>query len=367
MRILLVGDGERGYGGWRTYATNLRQEFLQRGHTVESCTPPRLPPPLRCMGNPFLLPSTACLLRRAAEEQGSDIIHIVAEPYLLLVPFLPRMLQQRTVLTVHGSYGVRLLRGWWRQRCARLALRRIAHCITVSNYTKRRMGEELHAIRDDSLMEDLRQRTTVIPNGITIPPWQPQHSHRATKQILLVGGIKPRKGICEALAACAAYRALGAGSFHFTIVGTIPRDDAYVAAVSTRIAALHLESTVTLAGTIHEDDLAQLYRNADLFLMPAKTTADTFEGYGIAYLEANAYGIPCIGPVDSGAAEAVAEGRSGYRVNPTDANAIAERMHWILDEYRIDPHTCRQWAEEHTVGQMGESIEKIYTHATHTR
>lgn len=367
MRILLVSDGERGYGGWRTYAVHLRQELVRRGHTVGSCTPPRLPPPLRCMGNPFLLPSATRLLRRAAEEQGSDIIHIIAEPYLLLVPFLPRTLQQRIVLTVHGSYGVRLLRGWWRRRCALLALRRLAHCITVSEYTKRRLGQEFRSLHDDNLTEYIQKRTTTILNGISIPPWQPRHNHHTTKQILLVGGVKPRKGICEALAACAAYRAGGGSPFHFTIVGTIPKDDVYVATVRIRIAELHMGNIVTLAGTVSEDNLTELYNNADLLLMPAKTTADTFEGYGIAYLEANAYGVPCIGPIDSGAAEAVAEGRSGYRVDPADADVVAERMRWILDEHRIDPHGCRQWAEEHTVERMGGDMEKIYARVAHAR
>jgi phosphatidyl-myo-inositol dimannoside synthase len=106
--------------------------------------------------------------------------------------------------------------------------------------------------------------------------------------------------------------------------------------------------------------LERFYGEADLFLMPAKTTLTTFEGFGIVFLEANARGVPCIGPQRSGAAEAIAEGRSGFRVDPRDPLQIAERMHRILDEHAIDPSHCVAWAREHSLEAQLQAVENVY-------
>jgi glycosyltransferase involved in cell wall biosynthesis len=59
--------------------------------------------------------------------------------------------------------------------------------------------------------------------------------------------------------------------------------------------------------------------------------------------------------------EAIVEGKTGFRVDPSDAEQIAERMHWILDEGRIDVRECREWAVEHDIDEKVLEIEKVYT------
>jgi phosphatidylinositol alpha-1,6-mannosyltransferase len=94
--------------------------------------------------------------------------------------------------------------------------------------------------------------------------------------------------------------------------------------------------------------------------MPAKTTSDTFEGFGIVYIEAAGYGIPCIGTNDSGAAEAIEEGVSGYKCDPTNGDDIVAAMENILMEHTINRSACRQWAEKHTATTMVSAIESLY-------
>jgi hypothetical protein len=57
----------------------------------------------------------------------------------------------------------------------------------------------------------------------------------------------------------------------------------------------------------------------------------------------------------------IVEGKTGFRVDPSDAEQIAERMHWILDEGRIDVRECREWAVEHDIDEKVLEIEKVYT------
>jgi phosphatidylinositol alpha-1,6-mannosyltransferase len=66
---------------------------------------------------------------------------------------------------------------------------------------------------------------------------------------------------------------------------------------------------VRFLGAVKGEDLPDLYRAADFFVMPS-----TGEGFGIAYLEAMACGTPAIGIADGGAPDALGDGSLGQLV-----------------------------------------------------
>jgi phosphatidyl-myo-inositol dimannoside synthase len=87
---------------------------------------------------------------------------------------------------------------------------------------------------------------------------------------------------------------------------------------------------VSFTGEISDSELADLYRRSELFVLPARTVIDAHnpkgEGFGIAFLEAMAFGKPVIGP-DSGApAELIRHGQEGLLVDPGDPRALANAV-----------------------------------------
>jgi len=74
---------------------------------------------------------------------------------------------------------------------------------------------------------------------------------------------------------------------------------------------------VVFAGFVPTADLPDLYRAADLYVMPSQ------EGFGIAYLEAMATGIPVISGDDDGSADPLQDGRLGWRVPHRDPESVA--------------------------------------------
>jgi len=328
-------------------------------HTEESGAPGVLPAPIKMMTNPFVRLRCSNTLERVVKATQPDVIHITVEPYALAIPHVPRTIAERTVLTVHGSYGVRPLLELSSRWAARRMYRSIARYIAVSNYTKDHVLSLLTTY-DAQAAQQWNQRAHVIHNGIALPPWTPRKANDAVKDILLIGQVKPRKGVLEAIDACAQYQRTHGDPLRLTIVGSYQEKSSYVTAVRNRIRETNLTGNVELIGYVNEEHLEALYERTDLYLMPAITTPDTFEGFGLVYLEANARGIPCIGPNDSGAKEAIAEGVSGYRIDPSDPKAIAERMHWILDDKRIKPEDCRAWAEEHNAEKCRIAVEQVY-------
>jgi glycosyltransferase involved in cell wall biosynthesis len=77
---------------------------------------------------------------------------------------------------------------------------------------------------------------------------------------------------------------------------------------------------VCLAGAVNEHELAALYGDADVFVL-----ASRFEGYGMAYAEAIAHGLPVIG-TRTGAVPDTVPADVGILVPPDDAAALAAAL-----------------------------------------
>ena len=89
---------------------------------------------------------------------------------------------------------------------------------------------------------------------------------------------------------------------------------------------LGVERSVTFAGFVSDDELADHYRLADVFAMPS-----TGEGFGIVFLEAMGCGTPVVAGNRDGSVDALDQGRLGCLVDPNDVCAIAGGIRALLD------------------------------------
>jgi len=115
------------------------------------------------------------------------------------------------------------------------------------------------------------------------------------------------------------------GDVHYLIAGDgddRPRLEALV-------AELGVERHVTFAGFVPDEEIEDLYKLADVFVMPS-----TGEGFGIVYLEAMACGCPVIAGNKDGSADALADGELGRLVDPDDPDELFEAIAATLAEGR---------------------------------
>ncbi|MBD3317879.1 MAG: glycosyltransferase [Chitinivibrionales bacterium] len=94
-------------------------------------------------------------------------------------------------------------------------------------------------------------------------------------------------------------------------------------------------SNVHLLGRLQRAELPLLYSGSDLFVFPS--TTDTF---GMVVLEAQACGLPAIVTDKGGPQEIVADGETGYVVDPDDMDSWVARATTILD-------TAHHYPERH--------------------
>src|SRR3974390_3339758 len=121
----------------------------------------------------------------------------------------------------------------------------------------------------------------------------------------------PRKGYDVLIAALAALSEL---PWTLSIAGDRTRNPSCAAQLENDIARFGLANRVALRGAVSDADLAELYQGADLFVLPSR-----FEGYGMAFAEAIAHGLPVIGTTAGAIPDPVPHGPGS--VVPPDARA----------------------------------------------
>ena len=159
------------------------------------------------------------------------------------------------------------------------------------------------------------RRVTVVPEGVDgyrfhnhgRQPWTPKRPFR----FLTVGKYEHRKSIDETLEAFAQVHAnrpdleLVIKSNYFT------NRDQKLQALQRKISSLGLNNVTLLWGDMNADELADLYRGCDTFILPSKA-----EGWGLPLIEAVASGMPVITTMYSGHTEFLNHARSS--VLPVD-------------------------------------------------
>lgn len=113
--------------------------------------------------------------------------------------------------------------------------------------------------------------------------------------------------------------------FHAVIVG----HGNAVEGLNELVETMRLSDDVTFTGLVSDDDLVQLHRLGDMYVMPSPTELQC-----LAMLEAMASGKPVVA-VDAGAlGELCLNGQNGYLVRVDDIEAMAHALMELLDHAR---------------------------------
>jgi glycosyltransferase involved in cell wall biosynthesis len=142
-------------------------------------------------------------------------------------------------------------------------------------------------------------------------------------RLLSVGAVVPRKGFDILIAALAT---LGDLPWKLTIAGDRTRDHDCAARLDADIARHGLGERIEVLGAVSPQRLAALYAEADMFVLSSR-----FEGYGMAYAEALAHGLPVIGS-NAGAIPDTVPPEAGLLVDAGDIPALAQALRHVVGD-----------------------------------
>src|SRR5260370_16955685 len=134
-----------------------------------------------------------------------------------------------------------------------------------------------------------RDRIAIVPPGTAKPNKHLRPRRGPVRALLCVAHLGPRKGHRVLVEALARLRAL---DWNLLCIGSLDRDPPTVRSVRQMISAAGLGRRIILVGERPAQAVARAYRAADAFVLPS-----FHEGYGMAYAEAMAHGLPVIGTV----------------------------------------------------------------------
>lgn len=145
-------------------------------------------------------------------------------------------------------------------------------------------------------------------------------------RLLSVGSIVPRKGFDVLLRALATLKDL---PWSLTIAGDRSRDVQASAQLDDDLDRFALHDRVQLLGAVSSAVLESLYQNADLFVL-----ASRYEGYGMAFAEALAHGLPVVATTGGAIPETVPS-TAGILVAPGDAEQFAQALRRLMTDRQL--------------------------------
>jgi glycosyltransferase involved in cell wall biosynthesis len=170
-------------------------------------------------------------------------------------------------------------------------------------------------------------RIAVAPPGTMKPHRSPRAAVAGGPcRLLSVASVTPRKGHRVLIAALGR---LGARDWRLDLIGSLTRDPAEAEAVRAAIATQGLAARVTLAGEWPQDRLRDAYAAADVFVL-----ASYHEGYGMAFAEALAHGLPIVATTGGAVPETV-PASAGLLVPPGDDGALAAALARVIDDRAV--------------------------------
>ena len=174
-------------------------------------------------------------------------------------------------------------------------------------------------------------RITVAPPGTDRDAAATSNANGAVR-LLSVGAVVPRKGFDVLIAALATLKDL---PWQLVIAGDTKRDPATAAQLEDDIVRHGLKERVKILGAVAPERVSDLYGSADVFVL-----ASRFEGYGMAFAEAMARGLPVIGTT-GGAIPDTVPAEAGVLVPPDDPAALALALRRLIE----DPAERKRLAE----------------------
>jgi glycosyltransferase involved in cell wall biosynthesis len=220
----------------------------------------------------------------------------------------------KTLLIAHGIevwYGI--------GRSRRAALARLSSILCVSEYTRRRILEQVPEINP--------HRLRIFPNALgeswshvrqaALPSELPQRFILSVTRLQKGDRYKGVISVIEALSM------LEDSSLQYIVVGQ-GNDRDFLQLVAQRLGVSH---RVHFLSGISDEELINLYGQCEAFVMPSGK-----EGFGIVFLEAMFFGAPVIAAAEKGALDVVRDGDTGLLVRFGDSVALKQAIERLMSD-----------------------------------
>ncbi len=211
-------------------------------------------------------------------------------------------------------------------------LRHAARAFTVNDFAGALLRRELPASAAD------RVQTAYVGIPMHLFRAEPPPPDDGELRLLCVARFQEKKGLDTLLDACALLKARGV-SFSLRLFGDGPLRPE----LEAQAARLALGETVSLGGSVPQEEVARQLVASHLFVMPCrKDRTGDMDGIPTVFMEAMATGRPVVSCAVSGVPELVRDGETGVLVPPDDPEALADAIARLAADPELRARLGRQ-------------------------
>jgi glycosyltransferase involved in cell wall biosynthesis len=292
------------------------------------------------------LPQLIWRVYRWSKRSDYDIIHAMDWPHLLAMAYLNRY---RDIPYVGTIYGTEIMLAKNSRQIRYLTGNRIfsqpRHTFAISEFTKNLLLENYKEVKPE--------RVTVTPLGVDYKKFSDfrrdfdihkKYSIPNSNHILLtVSRLDERKGHLTVFTALSKLEPELKRKITYIIAGS-GKNKKFIERLKKLAQVSGVD--VKFIGRVDNEDLPSLYAGSTLFCMPGEIYSEKVEGFGLAYLEAAAAGLPSIASRIGGVPEVVIHEKTGILIEPGDSNGLATVLTRALNENEYRAAMGRE-AREH--------------------
>ena len=263
------------------------------------------------------------------KKYNFDIIHShFIGPSTALIGLTSKLIKKPFIITAHGI-GL-LSDSRFKKILTKFYLSFPSKIICVSNHVAEIASKYTN-----------KNKITVINNGVDSEKLKlTKNNHDFKKKfglknekiLLSVGNLVERKGIDIIISSLPAI-IKNYSNIKYFIIGDGPEREN----LHRSVKELGLEKYVVFIDYVSDDDLANFYNICDVFILMSRTIKEKegVEGFGIVYIEASYFGKPVIGGRSGGTADAIVDGVTGYRIDPTSTKELVNKVVLLLKNERL--------------------------------
>lgn len=201
------------------------------------------------------------------------------------------------------------------------------------------------------------QHMGIDPKKITVLPLGPHHTPEAPREhevwlqslgvtpddiiILSAARLVRRKGIDQMIAVLPEVIKQVGKKVKLVVVGDGPDK----ARLQSLVREAGLTNSVIFTGQVSDPQLNLLFSRCVIFSLPNREEpGGDVEGFGIVFIEANAFGKPVIGGKSGGVPDAIEDGVNGFLVEPLNRAMLLKALLRLLQHPEV----------AHTLGEQGK-------------
>ncbi len=183
---------------------------------------------------------------------------------------------------------------------------------------------------------------TVVPYGVDLKMFKPK-KRRARKKAVIgaVSRLSVEKGMEYLVRAFALLKERFGARVSLEIAGDGPEEDN----LKTLARRLGVYEDIVFRGWMEHADLPAFLQGLDIFALPS-----TYEGFGVAAVEASAMALPIVATNVYGIPDVVLDGHTGLLTPSRDPRALADALAKLVEDSEMR-HTLGEAGREYVASQ----------------